>query len=225
VGAEGARGPLARRVALGGPGLLWLATGIAAGALAAIGLVALARAVVVGPPAPPAAGPPRFVEESATAGVGHVYDGGFHYFVGGGVASFDCDGDRRPELYVAGGTNPAGLYRNQSPVGGKLSFTRLRHPATDLAQVTGAYPLDVDSDGLTDLAVLRLGEDVLLRGLGGCRFERANERWSLEGMGDWTVAFSATWEGGRRLPTLAFGNYVALTRTGRRAGGCAEISE
>jgi hypothetical protein len=36
------------------------------------------------------------------------------------------------------------------------------------------------------------------------------------------VAFSATWEGDRRLPTLAFGNYVALTRTGKRAGGCAD---
>jgi hypothetical protein len=222
VEAEGARGPLARRVALGGPGLLWLAAGVVAGALATVGLVLAARAIVVGPPPPPAAGPPRFVEESATAGVGHVYDGGFHYFVGGGVAVFDCDGDRRPELYLAGGSRPAGLYHNQSPVGGRLRFTRLPHPATDLAQVTGAYPLDVDSDGLTDLAVLRLGEDVLLRGLGGCRFERANERWSLGAAGDWTVAFSATWEGGRRLPTLAFGNYVALTGTGKRAGGCAD---
>jgi hypothetical protein len=39
--------------------------------------------------------------------------------------------------------------------------------------VTGAYPLDVDGDGHLDLAVLRLGENVVLRGLGGCRFERA----------------------------------------------------
>jgi enediyne biosynthesis protein E4 len=222
VGIEGARGPLARRVALGGPGLLWLAAGVAAGVLAAIGMVLLARGIVIGEPPPPAAGPPRFVEESATAGVGHVYDGGFHYFVGGGVAVFDCDGDRRPELYIAGGSNPAGLYRNQSPVGGRLRFTRLSHPSTDLTQVTGAYPLDLDSDGVSDLAVLRVGEDVLLRGLGGCRFERANERWSVEGGDDWTVAFSATWEGTRSLPTLAFGNYVALTTTGKRAGGCAD---
>ena len=40
-----------------------------------------------------------------------------------------------------------------------------------LTSVTGAYPLDVDSDGTMDLAVLRVGEDLLLRGIGDCRFE------------------------------------------------------
>ena len=50
-------------------------------------------------------------------------------------------------------------------------------PATDLDAVTGAYPIDVDSDGVTDLVVLRWGENVSLRGLGDCRFERANEAW------------------------------------------------
>ena len=74
--------------------------------------------------------------------------------------------------------------------------------------MTGAYPLDVDGDGLVDLAVLRSGENVLLRGLGGCRFERANERWGLDGGDQFTTAFSATWEAGQSLPTLAFGNYV-----------------
>jgi enediyne biosynthesis protein E4 len=221
VAVEGGRGLLHRRVAVRGPGLLWLAAGLATGVLFTAGVVLVGHRMVAEPPPPPAAGPPRFVEESATAGVGHVYDGGYHYFVGGGVAVFDCDGDRRPELYVAGGSKPAGLYRNQSPTGGQLRFTRLADATTDLTQVAGAYPLDVDSDGLTDLAVLRVGEDVMLRGLGGCRFERANERWSVDGGRAWTVSFSATWEGTRRLPTLAFGNYVALTGTGQRAGGCA----
>ena len=72
----------------------------------------------------------------------------------------------------------------------------------------GAYPLDVDSDGAADLAVLRNGEDVLLRGLGDCRFERANERWGVDGGDALTTAFSAKWEGSAALPTLAFGNYV-----------------
>jgi enediyne biosynthesis protein E4 len=47
--------------------------------------------------------------------------------------------------------------------------------------VTGAYPVDIDSDGITDLVVLRVGETVLLRGLGDCAFERANESWGFDG--------------------------------------------
>jgi len=203
-------------------GARWLGAGVVAGAAATLGAVLLVAGIVRGDAPPPAAGPPRFVNESATAGVDQVYDGGFTFFVGGGVAVLDCDEDRRPDLYVAGGTNPAGLYRNLSPTGGALRFARVRAPATDLTGVTGAYPLDVDGDGMTDLAVLRLGEDVLLRGLGGCRFERANEAWSVRRGDDWTVAFSATWEGANRFPTLAFGDYLALTPAGRPAGRCAD---
>ena len=32
---------------------------------------------------------PRFVEETATAGLDHRYEGGYEHFVGGGVAAFD----------------------------------------------------------------------------------------------------------------------------------------
>jgi hypothetical protein len=74
--------------------------------------------------------------------------------------------------------------------------------------VTGAYPLDVDSDGISDLMVLRRGGNVLLRGLGDCRFEPANDHFGLDGGNAWTVAFSGTWEGTNSLPTLAFGNYL-----------------
>ena len=158
---------------------------------------------------------PHFVEEALAAGIEHTYDGEFTYFVGGGVAAFDCDDDGRPDLYFAGGAEPAALYRNSSPVGGALSFESIADAATDLEAVTGAYPLDVDGDGTTDLAVLRVGENVLLRGLGGCRFERANEAWGFEGGDAWTAAFSATWEGDAALPTLAFGNYLVLDDDGR----------
>jgi hypothetical protein len=155
-----------------------------------------------------ALGPPLFVEETATAGIEHVYDGGFEYAVGGGVAAFDCNGDGKADLYLAGGSGSAALYRNDSAIGGALRFTRLRDPATDLAGVNGAYPIDIDGDGLTDLIVLRNGENVLLRGLGGCRFERANERWGFDGGSSATTAFSAMWEAGASLPTLAFGKYL-----------------
>ena len=154
-------------------------------------------------------GVPRFVDEAASAGVDHRYEGEFEYFVGGGVAVLDCDDDGRPDLYLAGGERPAALYRNRSPVGGALAFEPIPDAATDVEAVTGAYPLDVDSDGTTDLAVLRNGlGNVLLRGLGDCRFEPANERWNVDGGEAWTTAFSATWETGETLPTLAFGNYL-----------------
>jgi hypothetical protein len=155
-----------------------------------------------------ALGPPHFAEETSSAGIDHTYDGGFEYAVGGGVAAFDCNGDGKPDLYLAGGSGSAALYRNDSPIGGALRFVRLPDPATDLAGVNGAYPIDIDGDGVTDLVVLRNGENVLLRGVGGCRFERANERWGFSGGSSITNAFSATWEAGAGLPTLAFGNYV-----------------
>ncbi len=168
-----------------------------------------------------AADPPHFVEEAAAAGIEHRYAGGFNFFVGGGVAAFDCNGDGRQDLYLAGGEDTAALYRNDSPVGGALKFTVLPDPATDLREVTGAYPLDIDGDGIIDLVVLRLGENVLLRGLGACRFERANEAWGFDGGGSWSAAFSATWEGPSMLPTLAVGNYLTLAADGTTALPCA----
>jgi hypothetical protein len=178
-----------------------------------VGAVAIALVIVMaagcgrGSSAPSAAEAPRFVADGT--GIDHRYEGDFQYFVGGGVAAFDCDDDGRSELYLAGGSAPAALYHNESPTGAALRFTQLASPVTDLTAVTGAYPLDIDGDGRTDLAVLRVGGNVILRGLGGCRFERANERLALDGGDGWTVGFSATWEGSNVLPTLAFGGYLA----------------
>ena len=155
-----------------------------------------------------ALGAPTFVDETASAGVDHTYDGGFAYAVGGGVAVFDCDEDGKPDVFLAGGSNPGALYRNVSAIGGALRFTRVSDAATELTGVNGAYPIDIDGDGVTDLVVLRGGESLLLRGLGGCRFARANELWGARPTPSATMAFSATWESGETLPTLAFGNYV-----------------
>jgi hypothetical protein len=163
---------------------------------------------------------PHFVDETAASGVDHTYAGDATYSTGGGVAVFDCDGDGRPDIYMAGGANPAVLYRNVSPVGGALRFTAVPDPATDLTGVTGAYPIDIDGDGVTDLVVLRAGETVLLRGLGGCRFERANEAWGVDGGNTLTEAFSATWEGTNAWPTLFFGRYVSLNARGGLTQDC-----
>jgi len=203
-------------------GVRWLLAGFVGGGLAALGTI-LGLQALFGPDEPPTASdPPQLVEETATAGIEHSYDGDFLFFVGGGVAVFDCDDDGFPDVYLAGGAKPAALFHNDSSVGGALQFSRLPDPATDLTEVTGAYPLDVDGDRHLDLAVLRVGENVLLRGLGECRFERANEAWAFDGGAAWTVGFSAQWEGGAGLPTLAFGNYLALDEEGQPTFACED---
>ncbi|WP_209595780.1 CRTAC1 family protein [Ruegeria sp. HKCCSP351] len=138
----------------------------------------------------------------------HVYDGGWEHFVGGGIAVFDCNGDDRPELFAAGGTNPAQLFVNTS--GPNVSFRSETPSALSLTGVTGAYPLDIDGDGFVDLAVLRVGEDVLLRGKANCAFEPFTSL-KFQSQEHWTTGFSATWETGQTLPTLAFGTYVDRT--------------
>jgi hypothetical protein len=189
--------------------------------LGVLGLVAAASVVAVAllvrePAAPTVAlGAPGFADEAGTAGLVHAYDGDFEFFVGGGVAVLDCDDDGMPDLFLAGGSEPAALFRNVGDVGGALAMERVPSPVTDLDRVSGAYPLDIDGDGIGDLAVLRVGEDVLLRGTGDCGFERANERWGFDGDDRWSTAFSATWEEEAELPTLAVGHYLDLEDTNR----------
>lgn len=194
------------------------------GAVIVVAAVLVAAGVVLVVPGGPAGamGPARFVDETATAGVDQTYDGGSTAFVGGGVAVFDCNGDGRDELYLAGGSHPAALYRNDSAIGGELRFNQLPDPVTDLTGVNGAYPLDIDGDGVVDLAVLRVGGADLLRGLGDCRFENADRAWGFDGGHGWSTAFSATWEGAAALPTLALGNYVQLDATGQPGDACAD---
>lgn len=163
---------------------------------------------------------PRFVEESTAAGIQHVYKGGWEFFVGGGVAVVDCDGDGRQDLFFAGGTNDAGLFRNVSSTGGVLRFESVASDPAGLTDVIGAYPLDIDGDGQQDLVVLRVGENLLFRGLGGCQFERANEAWAFDGGNAWSTAFAARWEQDADWPTLAIGNYVDRDQPGSPFGTC-----
>lgn len=151
---------------------------------------------------------PIFIDESASAGINHTYDGEFAFFVGGGVATFDCNDDGFPDLYFAGGAKPAALYVNESTVGGVLRFVARPSSVTDLTFVTGAYPVDIDNDGLLDLAVLRRGGNSILGGRGDCQFEDVTAKLGIEPDADWTVSFSATWESGHHLPTIVFGTYL-----------------
>ena len=169
-----------------------------------------------------ALGAPTFVDETAAAGVTQVYDGDEAYATGGGVAVLDCNGDGKPDMYIAGGANPATLYRNDGSVGGALKFSAIHSPVTDLTGVLGAYPIDIDGDGSPDLAVLRLGGAQLLRGLGDCRFGSADATWSFADDNAWAAAFSATWEGSAALPTLAIGHYRKLDAGGATTLDCAD---
>lgn len=172
--------------------------------------------------APAAAEPvvPAFTDETATAGFTTIFEGDWEYMVGGGVATFDCSGDGKPEVFLSGGAGPSALYLNQSSVGGALTFERTA--AISLDAVTGAYPLDVDSDGAMDLVILRVGENRLLRGLGACAFEDATAAWGFDGGDGWSTAFAAIWEKGQAWPTIAIGNYVDRREDAFPWGSCTD---
>jgi hypothetical protein len=167
-------------------------------------------------PTPPI---PRFVEETDTAGLQSRFEGQDEFMVGGGVAVFDCDKDGLPEIYVTGGQNKAKFYRNRSTRGGPIKLQEERS-GLELTLATGAYPIDIDGDGNTDLVVLRVGEIEVFKGLGACKFERANESWNIPHNNDWHTAFSATWEKGQSMPTLAFGTYYDRSRPDFPWGTC-----
>ncbi len=186
-------------------------------ALAAAALTLLAAPVL----AEDAPVVPGFVEETAEAGIDSVYSGEWEFMVGGGAATFDCNDDGYPDMLLAGGAGPARFYRNAGTMGGPLRFV-VERSGLELDGVAGAYPLDVDSDGITDLVLLRVGENVAMRGRGECRFERANEAWGFDGGDAWSTAFAATWERGEQWPTFAVGNYIDRTQDAFPWGSCTD---
>jgi enediyne biosynthesis protein E4 len=163
---------------------------------------------------------PTFTDETATSGIDTVFEGDWEYMVGGGTATFDCSGDGFPDLFLSGGAGPSALYLNRSTQGGALAFEKTDAVALDA--VLGAYPLDIDSDGMMDLVVLRLGENKLLRGLGNCTFEDASTAWGFDGGDAWSTAFAAIWERGQTWPTLAIGNYVDRKEEAFPWGSCTD---
>ena len=72
------------------------------------------------------------------------------------------------------------------------------------------------------MVLLRVGENVVMRGLGGCRFERANEAWGFDGGDAWSTALAATWERGADWPTIAIGNYIDRREEMSPWGSCTD---
>ncbi len=164
---------------------------------------------------------PRFADETATSGIASTYRGDWEFMVGGGAGSFDCNADGFPDLVLVGGEDKAKFYLNRSTQGGALKFEE-KVSGLELDKVIGAYPLDIDGDGQQDVVLLRSGENVVMRGLGECRFERANEAWAFDGGDAWSTAFSATWERGNAWPILAIGNYIDRFEDFEPWGSCTD---
>jgi hypothetical protein len=164
---------------------------------------------------------PRFVNETKSSGIDSIYAGEWEYMVGGGVAVFDCSGDGFPDLLLSGGSSPARFYRNTSKQDGALQLAP-QQSGLELDKVIGTYPIDIDGDGITDLVLLRVGENLVMRGLGDCRFERANEAWGFDGGDAWSAAFAASWEKGADWPTLAVGNYIDRANEMEPWGSCTD---
>jgi hypothetical protein len=199
-----------------------VASGYAAVSLAiALALVCVQVPAQVGSAAAAAPTPPipKFHEETDTAGLQSRFEGEDEYMVGGGVATFDCDGDGLPEIYVTAGVNKAKFYRNRSQRGGPIKLQEERS-GLELTNALGAYPLDIDGDGNVDLVVLRVGEVEVFRGLGKCKFERANDLWNVHSGNGWHTAFSATWERGQSWPTIVIGTYIDRTKPEFPWGSC-----
>lgn len=162
---------------------------------------------------------PRFAEETKTSGIDSVYAGEWQYMVGGGAAVFDCNGDGFEDVLIAGGEKPATFYVNKSARGGALSFAK-QQSGLEFDAMTGAYPIDIDGDGKMDVVVLRVGENIVMKGEGDCKFSRANEAWGFDGGDGWSTAFAATWEKGADWPTIAIGNYIDRTQDLEPWGSC-----
>ena len=148
----------------------------------------------------------------------HQYTGGWEHFVGGGVSAFDCSADGRPDLVAAGGTSPMILLKNVSETG-KIAFDPVS-VAGEITGVTGAYPVDIDGDGVLDLYVMRVGPDRVLQGGPDCTFTDVTARWNIPQTDQWTTAFTAWWDTGARFPTLAVGHYVDRTNPDGPFGTC-----
>ena len=165
---------------------------------------------------PPAAGraAPAFVERAREAGLDFVHANGMtgrHLeaeIFGPGVALFDADNDGDLDVYlVQGGTLGAPPTAQDAGVRDRLFRNELTgdasgHPLlrfTDMTAQSGidlrSYGMgvaagDYNNDGWTDLYVLRLGANALLRNNGNGTFTDAARASGTDDPGSWSVSAS-----------------------------------
>jgi hypothetical protein len=158
---------------------------------------------------------------AAESGVSAVYDGDWEFMVGGGVSTFDCDDDGFPDMLLPGGSGKSVFYHNVSRKGGDIRF-QAETSGLEVDNLLGSYAIDIDGDGIKDVVLLRLGENMVMRGKGQCRFERANEMWNFDGGKAWSASMAATWERGSDWPTIAIGNYIDPDADMEPWGSCTD---
>ena len=109
---------------------------------------------------------PKFADETVSAGINSRFENSEDEFlVGGGVATFNCDDSGLPSMYITAGANRSKFYRNASAADGTLKFNE-EVSGLETGNAIGAYPIDIDADGKTDLVVLRVGAVQVYRGVG-----------------------------------------------------------
>jgi hypothetical protein len=135
--------------------------------------------------------------------------------MGSGVAIFDFDGDGRPDIFFANGTEWPGrprrgasprLYRNNAN-GTFTDVTRRAGLAIEIYGM-GAAAADYDNDGHDDLFLTALGQNRLFRNRGDGTFEDATRKAGLWGPEEFST--SAAWVDFDRdgLLDLFVANYV-----------------
>lgn len=164
-------------------------------------------------PAGSAAGPEaRFIDITAAAGIDFIHRNGatpeklLPETMGGGVAWFDYDNDGAPDLLLVNGTDWPGNTGSTATTSRASVTTRLYHNDgsgrfTDATSGSGLdlrfYGMgaacgDFDNDGWVDVFLTGVGEQHLMKNLGGGRFADVTDLSGVRGSrADWST--SAAW--------------------------------